>query len=89
MMEVPFIIALCTIILTIILKIIDNNLDTITKNNLKMIELSNEIVRISEQLKEHTYNNSADDKILEEIEDIYGAIKSINNEIMHIKNKIF
>jgi hypothetical protein len=88
-MEVPFIIALCTIILTIILKIIDNNLDTITKNNLKMIELSNEIVRISEQLKEHTYNNSADDKILEEIEDIYGAIKSINNEIMHIKNKIF
>jgi len=88
-MEVPFIIALCTIVLTIILNIIDNNLDIITKNNLKIIELSNEINRISEQLKEHTYNNSADDKILEEIEDIYGAIKSINNEIMHIKNKIF
>lgn len=88
-MEVPFIIALCTIILTIILKIIDNNLDIIIKNNLKIIELSNEIVRISEQLKEYNYNNSADDKILEEIDDIYGAIKSINNEIMHIKNKIF
>jgi hypothetical protein len=85
-MEVPFIIALCTIVLTIILNIIDNNLDIITKNNLKIIELSNEIVRISEQIKD---KNSADDKILEEIEDIYGAIKSINNEIMHIKNKVF
>jgi len=85
-MEVPFIIALCTIVLTIILNIIDNNLDIITKNNLKIIELSNEIVRISEQLND---KNSADNKILEEIEDIYGAIKSINNEIMHIKNKIF
>lgn len=89
MMEVPFIIALCTIILTIILKIIDNNLDIITNNNLKIIELSDKIIHISEQLKEHTYNNSADDKILEEIDDIYGAIKSINNEIMHIKNKVF
>jgi len=86
MMEVPFIIALCTIVLTIILNIIDNNLDIITKNNLKIIELSNEIVRISEQIND---KNSADDKILEEIDDIYGAIKSINNEIMHIKNKVF
>jgi len=85
-MEVPFIIALCTIVLTIILNIIDNNLDIITKNNLKIIELSNEIVRISEQLND---KKSADDKILEEIDDIYGAIKSINNEIMHIKNKVF
>jgi len=85
-MEVPFIIALCTIVLTIILNIIDNNLDIITKNNLKIIELSNEIVRISEQLND---KNSADVKILEEIDDIYGAIKSINNEIMHIKNKVF
>ena len=85
-MEVPFIIALCTIVLTIILNIIDNNLDIITKNNLKIIELSNEIVRISEQLND---KNSADVKILEDIDDIYGAIKSINNEIMHIKNKIF
>jgi hypothetical protein len=85
-MEVPFIIALCTIVLTIILNIIDNNLDIITKNNLKIIELSNEIVRISEQIND---KNSADDKILEEIDDIYGAIKSINNEIMHIKNKVF
>ena len=85
-MEVPFIIALCTIVLTIILNIIDNNLDIITNNNLKIIELSNEIVRISEQLND---KNSADDKILEEIDDIYGAIKSINNEIMHIKNKVF
>jgi len=85
-MEVPFIIALCTIVLTIILNIIDNNLDIITKNNLKIIELSNEIVRISEQLND---KNSADNKILEEIDDIYGAIKSINNEIMHIKNKVF
>ena len=86
MMEVPFIIALCTIVITIILNIIDNNLDIITKNNLKIIELSNEIVRISEQIND---KNSADDKILEEIDDIYGAIKSINNEIMHIKNKVF
>ena len=85
-MEVPFIIALCTIVLTIILNIIDNNLDIITKNNLKIIELSNEIVRISEQIND---KNSANDKILEEIDDIYSAIKSINNEIMHIKNKIF
>jgi len=85
-MEVPFIIALCTIVLTIILNIIDNNLDIITKNNLKIIELSNEIVRISEQIND---KNSADVKILEEIDDIYGAIKSINNEIMHIKNKVF
>ena len=85
-MEVPFIIALCTIVLTIILNIIDNNLDIITKNNLKIIELSNEIVRISEQIND---KNSVDDKILEEIDDIYGAIKSINNEIMHIKNKVF
>lgn len=85
-MEVPFIIALCTIVLTIILNIIDNNLDIITKNNLKIIELSNEIVRISEQIND---KNSADDKILEEIDDIYNAIKSINNEIMHIKNKVF
>jgi len=35
------------------------------------------------------YKNNKNDNILEDIDDIYAAIKSINNEIMHIKNKIF
>ena len=88
-METPFIIAIFTIIISIILKIMDNNLDIITKNNLKMIEISEKFDTISEKLKEHIYKNSIDDNILQEIEDIYSAIKAINNEIMHIKNKIF
>ena len=88
-METPFIIAIFTIIISIILKIMDNNLDIITKNNLKMIEISEKFDTISEKLKEHIYKNSIDDNILQEIEDIYSAIKGINNEIMHIKNKIF
>lgn len=88
-METPFIIAIFVIIISIILKIMDNNLDIITKNNLKMIEISEKFDTISEKLKEHIYKNSIDDNILQEIEDIYSAIKAINNEIMHIKNKIF
>jgi len=88
-METPFIIAIFVIIISIILKIMDNNLDIITKNNLKMIEISEKFDTISEKLKEHIYKNSIDDNILQEIEDIYSAIKGINNEIMHIKNKIF
>ena len=54
-----------------------------------MIEISEKFDTISEKLKEHIYKNSIDDNILQEIEDIYSAIKAINNEIMHIKNKIF
>lgn len=88
-METPFIIAIFVIIISIILKIMDNNLDIITKNNIKMIEISEKFDTISEKLKEHIYKNSIDDNILQEIEDIYSAIKGINNEIMHIKNKIF
>ena len=88
-METPFIIAIFVIIISIILKIMDNNLDIITKNNIKMIEISEKFDTISEKLKEHIYKNSIDDNILQEIEDIYSAIKAINNEIMHIKNKIF
>jgi predicted PurR-regulated permease PerM len=86
-MEVTFIIVLLTIILSIIIRIIYNNLDIITKNNLKIIELSEEINHISEQLRAYNYKNNMSDN--EDIDDIYAAIKSINNEIMHIKNKIF
>jgi hypothetical protein len=86
-MEVTFIIVLLTIVLSIIIRIIDNNLDIITKNNLKIIELSEEINHISEQLRAYNYKNNMSDN--EDIDDIYAAIKSINNEIMNIKNKIF
>jgi hypothetical protein len=88
-MEITFIVVLFTFIVFIIIKIIEYNLDIITKNNLKIIEISDEVEHISDQLRKYTNKNSIEDSILEEIEDIYAAIKCINNEIMLIKNKIF
>ena len=81
-MESPFIMALFIIILTIIIKIIDTNLDIITTNNLKIIEISNKINSISEKIKSSV-------NVSEDVDDIYAAIKAINNEIMYIKNKVF
>ena len=83
-MESYFIISIFIAILTIIMKVLDNNLDIIIKNNLKIIEISNKINSINEQLKKASSLN-----ISEDIDDIYRAIKATNNEIMHIKNRIF
>ena len=83
-MESYFIISIFIAILTIIMKVLDNNLDIIIKNNLEIIEISNKINSINEQLKKASSLN-----ISEDIDDIYRAIKATNNEIMHIKNRIF
>jgi len=83
-MENLLIISILVMILTIILKVLDTNLDIITANNLKIIEILNKINSINEQLK-----NSSSLNISEDIDDIYRAIKATNNEIMHIKDRIF
>jgi predicted nucleic acid-binding Zn-ribbon protein len=82
-MENLLIISILVMILTIILKVLDTNLDIITANNLKIIEILNKINSINEQLKNSSLN------ISEDIDDIYRAIKATNNEIMHIKDRIF
>ena len=95
-MEVLVLVTGIIVVITIIMKLLDSSIDILIAHKIKMIEITNEIYilkdEVNQQLKPFIIvSKKVDDNwqfLSEEVNDIYAAIKTINTEIMHIKSKI-